>query len=408
MDAKVAGNAGKPEVSGRVVLEAVDFRPAQGSAIEGITGTLHLSPDRVTADDVHFRYSGGTVDAGGVLTLDGAKLAGLRANFHLSALRFQPVSGLRTTVSGDLRLDGDTAVRSARGEIVLDRTVYDADLNLDLTLLLSGKRSAATSTAGAFDAVALDVRIVAPRGSIEIKNNVARLKLSGDLLLRGNVGRPVLFGQLDVEEGGRLKLSDLNYEVASGKVIFSNPSKIEPFFDVDARTTVRTAQGDYRVRVVVTGTPTRLAPRFTSEPLLSEAHIISLLATGTLPATAVGGAGAGNPSSDESVAKAARDLLTGLATAAITGRTKEFFRLDRLQIDPNYVGSTFTGPRVTIGKTFGRNFSATVAYQFGSSNSRQQQVITLEYQLSPNAFLQAMQDENGIYSIDLKFRQRLR
>jgi autotransporter translocation and assembly factor TamB len=318
------------------------------------------------------------------------------------------VPGLRTTVSGDLRLDGDTDVRSARGEIVLDRTVYDADLNLDLTLLLSGKRSAATSAAGAFDAVALDVRVVAPRGSIEIKNNVARLKLSGDLLLRGNVGRPVLFGQLDVEEGGRLKLSDLNYEVASGKVIFSNPSKIEPFFDVDARTTVRTAQGDYRVRVVVTGTPTRLAPRFTSEPLLSEAHIISLLATGTLPATAVGGASAGNPSSDESVAKAARDLLTGLATSAITGRTKEFFRLDRLQIDPNYVGSTFTGPRVTIGKTFGRNFSATVAYQFGSANSRQQQVITLEYQLSPNAFLQAMQDENGIYSIDLKFRQRLR
>ncbi len=156
------------------------------------------------------------------------------------------------------------------------------------------------------------------------------------------------------------------------------------------------------------GTPTRLAPRFTSEPLLSEAQIISLLATGTLPASAVGGAGAGNPSSDESVAKAARDLLTGLATAAITSRTKEFFRLDRLQIDPNYVGSTFTGPRVTIGKTFGRAFSATVAYQFGSSNSRQQQVITLEYQISPNSFLQAMQDENGIYSIDLKFRQRLR
>lgn len=256
--------------------------------------------------------------------------------------------------------------------------------------------------------MALDVRVVAPPGSIEVKNNVARLKLSGDLLLRGNVGRPVLFGQLDVEEGGRLKLSDLNYEIESGKVIFSNPSKIEPFFDVVARTTVRTTQGDYRVRVAVTGTPTRLAPRFTSEPLLSEAQIISLLATGTLPASAVGGAGAGNPSSDESVAKAARDLLTGLATAAITSRTKEFFRLDRLQIDPNYVGSTFTGPRVTIGKTFGRAFSATVAYQFGSANSRQQQVITLEYQLSPNAFLQAMQDENGIYSVDLKFRQRLR
>jgi hypothetical protein len=408
LEAKVGGSASKPEVSGRILLDAVDYRPAQGTAIEGITGTLRLSTDRIQADDLRFRYSGGTIDAGGVLTLDGLKLTGVRANFHLSALKFQPTTGFRATLSGDLRLDGDPTLRSARGEITLDHAVYDADLNIDLTLLLSGRRSASISSAGPFDAVALDVRLVAPKGSIEIRNNVARMKLSGDLLLRGNVGRPVLFGQLDVEEGGRLKLRDLNYEITSGKIIFSNPSTIEPFFDVDAQTSVRTSQGDYRVRVIVTGTPTRLAPRFTSEPLLTEAQIVSLLATGTLPASAVGGAGAGSPSSDESVSKAARDLLTGLATEAITGRTKEFFRLDRLQIDPNYVGSTFTGPRVTIGKTFGQSFSATVAYQFGSSNSRQQQVITLEYQLSPNAFLQATQDENGIYSIDVKFRQRLR
>ena len=410
VDAKVSGTAEKPEVNGRLVLDAVDYRPAEGNPLEGITGTLQLSPERIRTDDLTLRTSGGTVDVGGVLVLDGLRLAGLRANLHLTGIRFQPMAGFRAQFSGDLRLDGDTAVKSARGEIVLDRAVYDANLDLDLTLLLSGRRSGAVSAAaGPFDAVALDVRLVAPPGAIEVKNNVARLRLSGDLLLRGNVGRPVLFGQLDVEEGGRLKLRDLNYDLVSGKIIFSNPARIEPFFDVDAQTTVRTTQGDYRVRAVVTGTPSRLAPRFTSEPMLTEAQIVSLLATGALPPSVTGGvAPGGSLSSDESVANAARDLLAGLATSALTSRTKEFFRLDRLQIDPNYVGSTLTGPRVTVGKTFGRDFTATVAYQFGSANSQQQQVITLEYQIAPNTFLQAMQDEYGIYSIDLKFRQRLR
>ena len=41
-------------------------------------------------------------------------------------------------------------------------------------------------------------------------------------------------------------------------------------------------------------------------------------------------------------------------------------------------------------------------------SSNQQQIITLDYQLSPTAFLQARLDENGVYSLELRFRQRLR
>jgi translocation and assembly module TamB len=242
-----------------------------------------------------------------------------------------------------------------------------------------------------------------------VRNDVGRLKLSGDLLLRGNVGRPVVYGQLEAENGGRLRLRDQNYDLVSGKIIFSNPSRIEPFFDVDAQTSIRTSLGDYRVRAVVTGTPARLAVRFTSDPQLTEAQIISLLATGTLPPSATPGApGGSTASSDASVTQAARDLLAGLATDALTSRTKEFFRLDRLQIDANFQGSSFTGPRVTIGKTIGKNFTATIAYQFGSANNAQQQVISLEYEISPTAFLQAVQDEYGVYSIELMFRKQLR
>ncbi len=32
----------------------------------------------------------------------------------------------------------------------------------------------------------------------------------------------------------------------------------------------------------------------------------------------------------------------------------------------------------------------------------------MEYQVSPNAFVQLLRDENGVYSAEVKIRQRLR
>ncbi|MFI5181331.1 MAG: translocation/assembly module TamB domain-containing protein [Thermoanaerobaculia bacterium] len=410
VDGKLGGTAGRPEPSGRAILEGVDYRPETGSAFEGITGSLSVAGDRLTARDLTMHYLGGTVDLSATAVLDGLHLTNLRATTHLASLRVQPSSGFRATISGDLRIEGDAVPRTARGEIAVERALYDANVSLDLASFLTGRRSTLSSAVlGPFDAVALDVRILVPRSTAEIRNNVARLKLWGDLLLRGNLGRPVLFGQLETEEGGRLRLRDQNYELTSGKVIFSNPSRIEPFFDVDARTSIRTSQGEYRVRVVVTGTPERLAAKFSSDPQLTEAQIVSLLASGALPTSATPGAPVGSTaSSDASVTQAARDLLTGLATEALTSRTKQFFRLDRFQIDPNFQGTSYTGPRLTVGKSFGKNFTATIAYQFGSASNAQQQVIVLEYQLSPTAFIQAVQDEYGVYSVEIVFRSLLR
>ena len=254
-----------------------------------------------------------------------------------------------------------------------------------------------------FDAVALDVRLLAPASSIEVRNNVARLKLSGELFVRGTWGHPLLFGEVTAEEGGRLTLQGQHYEIVSAKVLFSNPLRIEPFFELEARGTV----SRYQISFGLTGTPSRLVPRFSSDPQLSEAQIVSLMTSGDIPQSAVAGApvGAAPISSDDSVSKAARELLASLATSAVTSRTKEFFRLDRFQIDPTITGTSFDAPRVTVGKSLGKDFNATVSFVLSSN---QQQIITLDYQLTPAALIQARLDENGIYSLELRIRQRLR
>lgn len=408
VDAKVSGTLEKAELGGKIVLDGVDWITGGGTAFESATGTLLLSGDRVTTSDLSLKYGGGTIELAGGVTLEALKPSSIRINAHVSHVRASPFDGFRATLSGDIVLLGDTTLRSVRGELVFDRAVYDRDFALDLASLLSHKRGAGGSAPTSLDNVVLDVRLVVPPSSIEIRNNVARVKMSGELYARGTVGHPVLFGQIDAEEGGKLTIQDQKYDLISGKILFSNPVKIEPFFEVEARATINR----YQIGIGLSGTPTRLVPRFTSDPLLSDAQIVSLIATGELPANTVTGVPVGGTtgplSSDESVSKAARELIASLATQAVTSRTKSFFRLDRFQIDPTFSGTNFDAPRITVGKTISKDFTATASYKLTSSSTNQPYIITLDYQLSPTAVIQARSDEYGIISLELRFRQRLR
>ena len=404
VDLRVSGTAAKPALLGRATLDGVDLSSPGGASFESITGTLIFSEDRVTVPDLAVRYNGGTVNLGGFAALSGLRPTSFRLSARVGHVRASPFDGFRATFSGDLVFLGDTVVRTARGELSLDRAVYSRDFSLDIASLLARKRAAVSSgNPTVFDAMALDVRLLAPPSSIEVRNNVARLNLSGELFVRGTWGHPLLFGEVTAEEGGRLTLQGQRYEIQSARILFSNPLRIEPFFELEARGTV----SRYLITFGLTGTPSRLVPTFSSDPQLSEAQIVSLMTSGDVPQSAVAGApvGAAPISSDDSVSKAARELLASLATSAVTSRTREFFRLDRLQIDPTITGASFDVPRVTVGKSLGKDFNAMVSFVLSSN---QQQIITLDYQLTPAAVIQARLDENGIYSLELRIRQRLR
>lgn len=399
-----SGTLEHPVLAGRLDLDGVELVTSPGETpVEAITGTLQLTPGRVTTDDLTLRWNGNVAVAGAV-TLDGLSMTGLRLNVHLDGVRSQPFPGLKTTVSGDLVLLGDDDVRSARGELTMVRGLYDEDLDLSLQALLGGRRGAAgvPPEPTRFDDVALEVRIAIPPGTLEVRNNVARMRGSGDLTVRGTFGRPLLLGAIEAGEGGRLELRGLRYDVVRGRIVFANPAENDPYFEIEARTQVK----EYAITLGVSGTASRIVPRFTSYPQLPEAQIVSILATGEVPSSTAGSVGSVSPvSTDEDIVAAARELITGLATDAAASRTREFLRLDRLQIDPVFVGSTFDAPRLTIAKRLAPDLTLTYSYK---ASTDQEQVILVEYQVSPSAFVQLLRDENGVYSAEVKIRQRLR
>lgn len=411
VDAHLTGTAKKPIAAGRVSFDGVDLVPAGGGTpFESISGTLLLAPGRVTADALSLRYGGGSVDVSGALALDGLEMKSIRLNTHLTRVKARPFEGFRATVTGDLFLRGDTTLRTAEGKLELVKGLYDQDVDLGLGSLLNrmARGSAAPAVRGRFDDVDLNIGIDVPTSAIEIRNNVARVKLSGSLLAQGTLGRPILYGYLEAEEGGRLVLRDHRYEVTIGKILFSNSVEIDPFYELEARTTIRaSSSGDYEVTLGLTGTSSKLVPRLSSDPPLSDAQIVSLLVSGDLPGTNAAGVPVGTApvSSDVSVQTATSELIASLLTSEAAARAKNFFRLDRLQIDPVFVGSTFDAPRVTVGKSLSKNLSVTYSYKAAANTET---LLVVEYQISPNAYLQAVRDETGVYSLDLKLRQRLR
>ena len=101
--------------------------------------------------------------------------------------------------------------------------------------------------------------------TLRIENNLARLVASADLQLRGTYDRPLLFGRAEVDRG-EVIFEGRRYLVTRGAIDFTNPSRIEPFFDVEAETRVRVPGQTYRVIVRAAGTMERLQPELELRP----------------------------------------------------------------------------------------------------------------------------------------------
>ena len=81
------------------------------------------------------------------------------------------------------------------------------------------------------------------------------------------------------------------YRISRGTMDFTNPARIEPFFDVEAETNVRVPGQTYRVTVAFAGTSEQLRPTLSSDPPLPTADVLALLFSDVGRGTE-GGAGA--------------------------------------------------------------------------------------------------------------------
>ena len=100
---------------------------------------------------------------------------------------------------------------------------------------------------------------------------------SADLRLQGTYDRPLLFGRAEIERGDVLFEGNRFIVTPGGSIDFFNPSRIEPFFDIEAETRVRRPGSRTALTIGLSGTTSRFTYALNSDPPLPEVDIISLL-----------------------------------------------------------------------------------------------------------------------------------
>ncbi len=165
---------------------------------------------------------------------------------------------------------------------------------------------------------------------------------------------------------------------------FTNPARIEPFFDVEAETNVRVPGQTYRVTVAFAGTSEQLRPTLSSDPPLPTADVLALLFSDVRRGAAEGVApelrALQNPN------QAQTDILTARATQALTAPisaevgkvVEQTFGVDTFQLSPSFVDPTSIQPsarlnptaRLTIGKRISDRVYLTFSRSLGTDRQR--------------------------------------
>src|SRR5258707_10176616 len=218
---------------------------------------------------------GGELNVGGFLAYRGGLYFDLTASGHDMRLRYPP--GVSSSADATLRYTGSAKSSLLTGDIVVNR--FGMNPHFDFANYLSQSQKAPMiSTLNPFlDNMRLDLHITSTP-ELRVETSLANLSGDLDLHVRGTAARPAVVGRVNIAEGD-VFFNGTKYRLERGDITFSNPLTIEPVLNIDMSARVQ----DYDVTIGLhgqVGNGKGLSMNYRSDPPLSNADIIALLAFG--------------------------------------------------------------------------------------------------------------------------------
>jgi translocation and assembly module TamB len=190
--------------------------------------------------------------------------------------------------------------------------------------------------------------------------------------------------------GGDIFLMNQRYQIQRGIIQFSNPNRTEPVLNVALTTTI----DQYNLTLTFVGPLDKIQTTYISNPPLSTANIVNLIARGQTPEQA-----ASSPSS-----LSATSLLAKGAASEVSSGIQRLAGLSSFSIDPTLGGSDATpGARVAIQKRVTGNLLITFAFDVTDT---QREIIQGEYRFNKRWSASVTRNENGGFAVDGKFHTR--
>ncbi len=416
--AKVDGPLAKPVFSGSAAIANGRVRQLSlPHSLEAINGQISFDAAGIRIDNIRARLASGDVTFGGRVSLNGFAPGDLNLTATGQQMRIRYPEGFVSNIDADLALLGSPQSPLLRGTVTVHDALYSKRFEPNAELFNLGAGGAALGGAAPVTTFPLrfDVQIDAP-SALRVENNLARMVASADLQLRGTYDRPLLFGSAQIERGDVI-FEGNRYLVTRGTIGFANPSRIEPYFDIEAETRVRVAGPGqsiaYRVTLGFTGTATRMTMNLNSDPPLSSVGIALLLLGQTSSNDLNAELRTLNPSaasrSEEDLLKAATArLLTGSISAPVNRAVEQTLGVD-LAITPS-IGTSETdsltpSARLILGRRLSSRAYVTFARPLGTAAGATQ-ILVLEYDQNDRLGWVLTQNGDKTFSIDFRVQHR--
>jgi len=392
--ATIAGLASEPLVNGqgeifqeRLAVEGLPY------GTEDLRAVLLFYPGQVVVDDGVARVAGGQVRAAGDVSLyaDG----GVEYRFQLSAsdLQLRYPENWQVRAGGDLVVSSVNGGREVGGQLEIERASFSKDVDLGITQLMqiafARRPELVDETSELMATTTLNVAVKGD-DSLRVRNNVGELRGGLDLIVRGSMARPVVFGDVNLAAGSTIEFSGTEYEVQRAELHFVNPYRLEPVVDLLATTQIR----EYDVSLSLSGALEQLEVNFASNPPLSDLDVLRLLTGGDDPTL---------DTVDGTERLDAGSFLYGQAASMVAGRVNDLFGLDQVKIDPlTGASGDLSSARVTVGKRISRDLFATYSYD---PSDNEQQVLEVEWQVDRQWTLVLTQNGDRSYIVDARWEK---
>jgi hypothetical protein len=413
VSAEISGPWRSPVVGGSAMI--TDGRLRYGGlphSLESINGTVRFDTGGASLEGISARLGGGPVRFGGRVAFAGVSPSEFNVTATGYEMRIRYPEGFRSIVDAELALRGPVALPTLSGTVRVRDAVLTRAIDTSGTgvfgLAAGGLGTAGAATTETGYPLRFDLRVEAP-STLRIENNTARLVSSAEFTLRGTYDRPQLFGRAEIERG-EVFFEGKRYNVRRGVVDFSNPTRIEPFFDIEAETRAQVPGQIYIVTFRVSGTPDRFVFDLSSDPPLNAVDIMALLFGDVRdPVNAeLRALRAPNQTEQDLIAARAARLLASPISQNVSRVAEQALGVDSVQITPSLVNigqqssRLSPGARLTIGKRISERFYLTFA-QLLTSEQRDQ-LILLEFTQSDRLSWIISQNEDETYAIDVRVR----
>ena len=388
------GTTKKPNLGGNVTFSNTNLAYAEiPNGLSDLNGTATFTEDRLVVNDITGYSGGGRLKVNGFVQYRNGLFADLTATAQAVRVRYYGVSA---TANANIRLQGSGDSASVSGNVLITRFGLAQTFDFGSIAGGAGDVSAPPDPDSLLNKIGLDVRVQSSP-ALDFQNSYARLAGTVDLSVRGTAAVPSILGKVTLTDGSAT-FNDTKYQLQRGQIYFNNPIRIDPVIDVDATARVE----NYDLTIGVHGTSKNPKLTYRSEPPLSQSDIFNLLALGRTQEEAAINTQQLQQQGQDPTTNA---LLGGALNATVSNRVNKLFGgAGKVKIDPAYVGALGTSSaRITVEQQLTPKITVTFAT---SVNSSTQQLIQAQYQLSDNVSLVATRDENGVFSIVYKIRQR--